>query len=203
MRTFNSFCLILFLLSAGTHASATPISKTNKPLEVTSNQMDLYPKQKKVVFSGNVVATQDTSKITAVTLTVFYMSDSQGLPSMQQKGKSTSAGAVEKATGSLDKIVATGSVVIVFDDMAAKADRAEFNAKTNILTLYGDSEDVEVKNAEGVIRGQTIVANRNTGETIVKSSPNRRVQAIVFSTGDLSGKLKKKEDIPVKETPSL
>ena len=207
MRTFNNFLVLFLVLGFGIVAHAAPGSQTpasaSKPLEITSNQMDLYPDQKKVVFSGNVVAIQDTSKITAATLTAFYTSESQGLPGMQKKEKGTPASTSEKEAGALDKIMAAGNVIIIFDDMTAKADRAEFNVKTNILTLYGDSKDVEVQNADGIIRGKTIVANRDTGETIVKSSPKRRVQAIVFSTGDLStSKTKKKEGAAKSSTAS-
>ena len=167
---------------------------SDHPLEITANQMDLYPDQKKVTFSGSVVAVQGTSKITSATLTAFYMSTSEGLPGMKKRDSASSpASKNEGASGALDKIVATGNVVIVFDDMTAKADRAEFDPKTDIITLYGEQKNVEVRNDQGIIRGKTIVTNRDTGETVVKSAANQRVQAVVFSTGELAGKAKKEE----------
>ena len=184
--------LLLALCVVAPTAISAP---SDHPLEITANQMDLYPDQKKVTFSGNVVAIQGTSKITSAVLTAFYTSGSEGLPGMKKRDTATSSPVSknEGASGALDKIVATGSVVIVFDDMTAKADRAEFDPKTDIITLHGEGKNVEVRNDQGIIRGKTIVTNRDTGETVVKSAANQRVQAVVFSTGELAGKVKKEE----------
>ena len=194
-KTFFTQGLIGLLAGVFLFMGVAVAAPAETPLEITANQMDLYPDQKKVVFSGNVIAIQGTSKITCATLTAFYTSDSQGgLPGLQKKDKkdaptpSTKGGG---AAGALDKIIAAGNVNIFFDDMTAKADRAEFNPKTDILTLYGEGKNVEVRNEDGIIRGKTIVANRATGETVVKSSPTQRVQAVVFSTGEISGKAQK------------
>ncbi len=84
--------------------------QTNR-IEITSDRL-LYDIEKTVAeFSGNVRAVQDDRVITAASLKIFH--SQEGL-----QGESRSA--------AIEKIIASGNVVIHFENRVAQADQAVY-----------------------------------------------------------------------------
>ena len=120
-------------------------------------------------FIGNVKATQEDSVITADSLKVFYEKNTD-------KNNDVLAG-----EQSIQKIIATGHVVITFDDRVAMAEQAIYTSKTKILVLSGPGS--KITRGSDTISGETITLYRTDERIKVESGKEKRVEA-VFHTGD-------------------
>lgn len=71
-------------------------SKSDKPVNITADQLEMHNDEQKAIFTGNVVATQGDSVLNSDELTVFYEAANppNGTPSA-----STDAGQAQAATG--------------------------------------------------------------------------------------------------------
>lgn len=120
-------------------------------------------------FIGNVKATQEGFVITADRLKVFYKKNTD-------KDSGMLAG-----KQSIQKIIATGQVVITFDDRVAMAEQAVYTSETKILVLSGPNS--RITRGSDTISGETITLYRTDERIKVESGKEKRVEA-VFHTGD-------------------
>ena len=133
--------------------------QTNK-IEITSDRL-LYDREQTVAeFSGNVRAVQDDRVITSASLKIFHTQE--GL-----QGETRSA--------AIEKIIASGNVVIHFDNRIAQAEQAVFMNKTKMLILSGSPASVVSGN--DTISGDQITYYQTSGRIEVESGRDRRVEA--------------------------
>ncbi len=144
---------------AETPQTAHDPAQTSK-IQITSDQL-LYDREKTVAeFSGNVRAVQDDKVITAASLKIFHTQE--GL-----QGETRSA--------AIEKIVASGNVVIHFDNRVAQAEQAVFVNKTKVLILSGSP--ARVVSGSDTISGDQITYYQTNGRLEVESGQGRRVEA--------------------------
>lgn len=133
--------------------------QTNK-IEITSDRL-LYDREQTVAeFSGNVRAVQDDRVITSASLKIFHTQE--GL-----QGETRSA--------AIEKIIASGNVVIHFDNRIAQAEQAVFMNKTKVLILSGSP--ARVVSGSDTISGDQITYYQTNGRIEVESGQDRRVEA--------------------------
>lgn len=119
-------------------------------------------------FTGNVKVTHSAYVLYADRLMVFY-NDSNGKDNFLEQ------------EGSIKKIVATGSVIIIMDERTAVTEKAVYSIKTQALVLSGSGS--KVVSGNNSVSGEKITINRGNGRVIVEGGVNKRVEA-VFSAGD-------------------
>lgn len=133
--------------------------QTNR-IEITSDRL-LYDIEKTVAeFSGNVRAVQDDRVITAASLKIFH--SQEGL-----QGESRSA--------AIEKIIASGNVVIHFENRVAQADQAVYINDTKVLILSGSP--ARIVSGNDTISGDQITYYQTSGRIEVESGRDRRVEA--------------------------
>ncbi|RPJ78464.1 MAG: lipopolysaccharide transport periplasmic protein LptA [Deltaproteobacteria bacterium] len=169
---FAHICIILFmnhnLLAAGPE-SKDSIS-ADKPIHITSDQLNINDMNKEAEFKGNVLATQENTVIHSDTLQIFYKKDQPVLEN------------TPNSVQSIQKIIAKGNVKINFDNRLAEADQAIYSADTGILELTGDNCKVTSEN--NMISGKKIIFHRNDGRIQVESGQDsKRVEAVIHSDG--------------------
>ncbi len=87
----------------------------------------------------------------------------------------------------IDRIVAKGNVRFVQADRVATGDQAIYYKDRDEVVLTGNPQ---LWQAENTLKGERIIFNLKTKKVLVESSPQRRVEALLYSQGAAEGKAK-------------
>ena len=132
------------------------------PVKITSASLEVRDKAKMATFKGDVHVVQGETDVRCNELVVFYDED-KGAPA-----KKTSDGG--RGNQQIRRMEARGSVVVTQKDQRAAGDRAEFDMRTNTVTMIGN---VVVTNADNVVRSQRMVIDLTTGISRLESGGGR------------------------------
>ncbi len=147
---FVSFCWT----STGFAAGQTAAPDTTQPIEITAQKLELIQQQRQSIFTGDVVATQGDMTLSADKLTVFLLENQD----------------------QIDRLEAVGTVKVVQLDRVATADRAVFYQLEEKLVLSGHAVVVQDNNK---VSGEEIVIYLKENRSVIKSSNNSRVKAVI------------------------
>lgn len=188
--------IILMVMLSGLFFSPLPVSAQDiiqglkgkgGPIEITSDRLDAYNEKRMVVFSGNVVATQQDKTIYADTLNIIYKKEpgpqSYSPAKPQAKKKSETAG------GELDRIEAVGNVRIVQQNRLVTGEKAVYFQNEQKIIVTGDPV---LKEGENIIKGDRVVVLLDENKGIVESSKQKRVTAVINPPEHDKDKAKKK-----------
>src|SRR5919108_1274280 len=104
-----------------------PGSHSNEPVNIDASKLDYFAKEQKLIYSGNVVATQGESKLQAGTLVIFLAPKNGG-----------GAGGVPSSSSQVRRMEATGPVTIVSKDQIATGDSGIYERSENKVYLIGN-----------------------------------------------------------------
>jgi lipopolysaccharide export system protein LptA len=153
------------------------IGTNNKePINIDADRLDVYDKEQRAVFRGNVVAVQGETTIRCTTLTVFYERQSQ---QGGQRAQPASQGG--SPNDSIKQIDCAGPVTVVSKDQVATSDNATFDRAANRVVLTGNAA---LSQCQNVTRGERIVYDLNTQVANVETGPGGRVRALFVPGGD-------------------
>ena len=157
---------LLFSSPVGSEALQKEVQKaSSKPFVIKSKSLEVDDKLKVVTFTGDVNATKDDFVIHCQKMLVSY----QNLPTQ----KNTGAGGAR-----IDKIVATGRVRIVRAQGAvATAEKAVYYQQDERVVLTGKPV---VKRGNDLVEGDRVTIFLKENRSIVESSSDKRVRAIIF-----------------------
>ena len=138
--------------------------KSETPIHITADRLELHHKMSLAEFSGNVVATEDDVVITTDRMRIFYKS-----------GADTSPGA-----GTIEKMISEGNVKIVFDNKTktAVAEKAVYLADVKVLELSGG--DPKVWSGKNVVRGKKITLFQAENRSLVEGAGEDQVEATLY-----------------------
>jgi lipopolysaccharide export system protein LptA len=121
IRTFL-LCTALAFAGTGVWAQSTQVAfgaikaDPTLPVEVTADTLDVNQENGSAEFKGNVVVGQGVMKLSAQRVLVIYNQDASGI----------------------ERLEATGGVVLVNGPDAAEADRADYSIETGVIVMTGD-----------------------------------------------------------------
>jgi lipopolysaccharide export system protein LptA len=148
--------LAVLLTAAPLHASAQTVDTTaasgearaQRDVDVEADSMEVFDKEKKVVFSGNVRGKRGSISLNSNELIVFYVDAPDG------------KGGTKTEVTTLD---AKGAVKIVTERQTVTGDWAKMDVKANKVTVGGN---VKVVQGSSVISGQQLLVdlNKNVSE---------------------------------------
>lgn len=164
---------ILLLLFAGRYQAVAEAeagephdpNKENSRIWITADKLVAQLDASEIEYIGNVKATRADAIITSDRLKIIYD------PDMIKKKKGASR------AESIEKVIASGHVKIVTDNIIAKTDKAEYSIKSEVLILQGKQSSVTRGNDS--ITGSKFTLRRTEGKIIVESSEKNRVKAIL------------------------
>ena len=164
------FCLMLCppLTGHGTAGSDPPKPASADPeatkIHITAQRLVSDTTHNVAEFTGNVLARQGDTQITADSLKIFIAGKSEaGEASPEQ---------------SLEKLVATGNVEIKFDNRLAVARQAVYITAQRMLILNGPG--ATITSGDNTITGETITFYRADGRFTVEGGSNGRVKAVIL-----------------------
>jgi lipopolysaccharide export system protein LptA len=162
-------------------------SNSKEPIKVDSNKLEVFDKESRGVFSGDVVAVQGQTTVRCSVMTVLYA---------QQRGAGQPAAAPASAAGaqnSIQKIECEGPVSVVSGTQSATSKFMIYDALADTVTLTGS---VVIADCDNVQRGERAVYDVKTGRATVDAGAKGRVQGIFTPGGD--DKAKKPGECPPK-----
>jgi lipopolysaccharide export system protein LptC len=133
-------------------AAATPVAgfsiNRDKPVQITSNTLEVRDKEKKAIFVGNVLVAQGEATMKSKTLDVYYDQDDDGSSDQQVR-----------------RLEAKGGVVVAQKDQTATGETGVFDVRSNTVTLIGD-----VVSTQGpqVVKGDRLTVDLTTGASRVE-----------------------------------
>ena len=149
-----------------------------QPVRITSATLEVRDKSKMATFKGDVHVTQGETEVRCDELVVFY--DDEKDKSGAKKVASSSPDAA-RGQQQIRRMEAKGNVVVTQKDQRAVGDRAEFDMRSNTVTLIGN---VIITNADNVVRGSRMVVDLTTGiARMGDTGGGTRVEGIFNSKG--------------------
>lgn len=181
MSLARSALALALLLPAATSAAWAQASKeravgfgnfgsSKEPIKIDANKLDVFDKEGRAVFSGDVVAVQGESTMKCTAMTVFY--EQQNREGGAQPAAATAQGPSESA---IKKIECKGPVTIVSKTQVATGDNATFDRGANRILLTGNAA---LSDGPNVTRGERVVYDINTGVASIDTKPGGRVRAL-------------------------
>lgn len=146
------------------------------PIQIESNELEVQDKKGIAIFTGNVVAKQGDSVLQAQKLVVYYSQPpaSGGAGADKAKKPSATAAAEGQQQQQIERLEATGRVLLSEKDQTATGSAATYSAKDQTMVMTGD---VVLTQGGNVVRGNKLVVHLDTGEARVFA--DKRVQMLL------------------------
>jgi lipopolysaccharide export system protein LptA len=164
------------------------------PIRIDANKLEVFDKEQKAIYSGDVVAVRGTTTTRATVMTIFY----DGKKAEEQKktpaARNASTGAAPAQDGALKRIEFKGPVSVVNGTQTATANEMIYDALAKKVILKGNAV---VSDGPNVQRGELMTYDTEASLAVITSPvPGGRVQG-VFTPGsqdEPQGKKKDKQD---------
>ena len=154
-----------------------------EPIKIDADRLDVFDKENKAIFAGNVVAVQGESTIRCSSMTVFYKRGKDA----GDKGAEGGEEAAPKAPGEngIKKVECAGPVTVTQKDQVATGDHAVFDQDAKRVVLTGN---VVLSQCQNVTRGQRLVYDMSTGRANMDPVAGGRVSAMFVPGEKADGK---------------
>lgn len=159
--------------------SSTPLvgfgSNSKEPIKVDANSLEVFDKESRAVYSGDVVVVQGQTTMRCTTMVVSYNQARGGNP-----GSNPNPAAPAGQT-SIRQIDCAGPVSLLSGTQSATSDKLVYEAEKDIVTLTGK---VVIADCDNVQRGERAVYDVKTGRATVDAGPKGRVQGVFTQGGE-------------------
>ena len=143
-------------------AAIFPGTNSKEPISIDADKLVYYDKERKAVYSGNVVVIQGDTKMTCSVMTVLLdRAPTQGAsqPTNGQPGPATNSG--------VKHLDATGPVTVVSKTQVATGDRGSYDKAEDKVWLIGH---VTLSDGQNVTKGDKLTYDLKNGLAIVDTS---------------------------------
>ena len=180
---------LFWAVSAPAEGAAPKQQGGEVPLRITAARLEADQKEGTIIFSGQVKAIYGDATLYADQLRVFFKAKPEppkgAAKPPQEKTEQSPLG--DLGAEKIDRIVAKGNVRMVQEDRVATGSEAIYYKDRDEVVLTGNPQ---VWRAENTLKGERIIFNLKTNKALVESSPQRRVEALLYSQGTAEGKAK-------------
>ncbi len=145
-------------------------SNSKEPIKIDADRLDVFDRENRAVYTGNVVAVQGDTTIRCTTLTIFF--------ERQRGGAATPARAPAGGGDQNDairRIDCAGPVTIVSKDQVATGNDAVYDRVAGRVVMTGN---VALSQGPNVTRGERLVYDVNAGVANVETAPGGRVRGL-------------------------
>ena len=141
---------------------------SKEPIKIDANKLDVFDKEGRAVFTGEVVAVQGESTMKCTVMTVFY-------EQRDQNGGQAAPAAQGADDSAIKKIDCKGPVTIVSRTQVATGENATFDRGSNKILLTGNAT---LSDGPNVTKGERVLYDINTGVANIETTPGGRVRAL-------------------------
>ena len=158
------FCflnVVLVLLLQPSAALAQAALQQDKPIEITSDKLDVFQLEHKAIFTGNVIAVQGTTNMRSEQMIVFYH-DSEAKPA---DGAMPAAPPAAPNAQGIYRIEAEKNVVFTTPTETAIGDKGIYMVDTDSIDLVG--AEVTLTRGQNILKGTKLNYNMKTGRSVL------------------------------------
>ena len=181
-----AFCAIL-LAGISAASAQTPVAKrapagqgtfgsgSKEPISVEADHLEVFDKEKRAVYSGNVVVVQGESTMKSGKMIVYYANEGQDGASAQP---AQNAAPALGNGNSLRRLETFDGTTIVSKDQIAVGNQGVYDKESNRMVLTGN---VALTQNGNVTKGEKLVYDLTTGVAVVEAAPNSgRVKSLLI-----------------------
>lgn len=161
-----------------------------EPIKIDADRLDVFDRENKAIFAGNVVAVQGDSTIRCSTMTVHYQrgkdagSKDTAKDAVAKEPEAKEAKASAGGDNAIRQVDCAGPVTVVSKDQVATGDNAVFDRVANRVVLTGN---VVLSQCQNVTRGSRLVYDLNSGRANMDPQAGGRVSAMFVPGGKDEG----------------
>lgn len=168
------------LCPSGAHAAAEkpsgpgepvaifPGTSSKEPISIDANKLVYYDKERKAVYSGNVVVIQGDTKMTCSAMTVFLeRAPTQGAPPQASNVQSSNGQSTPTADSGVKHLDVTGPVTVVSKTQVATGDNGSYDKAEDKVWLIGH---VTLSDGQNVTKGDKLTYDLKNGQATVDTS---------------------------------
>lgn len=178
--------LLLLLVIGWSPAYGAPPQKKapggEVPLRITAARMEADQKEGIIIFTGQVKADYGDATLYSDQLRVYYKAQPAppkgAAPPPPKPEEQSPLG--DLGGQKIDHIVARGHVRFVQGDRVATGEEAIYYKDRDEVVLRGNPQ---VWQAENTLKGERIIFNLTTNKALAESSPQRKVEALLYTKG--------------------
>ena len=171
-----------------------------EPIKIDADRLDVFDRENKAIFAGNVVAVQGDSTIRCSSMTVRYK---RGKERKEPGEGAEAASQAERAAGlsenGIQRVECAGPVTVVQKDQVATGDNAVFDQEAKRIVVTGN---VVLSQCQNVTRGSRLVYDMNTGRANMDPVAGGRVSALFVPQKEDGAKGKGCAQAPVAARPA-
>lgn len=149
----------------GSGTGVLPGSNSKDPINIDAAKLDYFDKEQKLVYSGNVVAVQGTSRLLTPSLIIFLM----------PKDAASGAGTPSSTNNQVRRMEASGPVTLTQKDQVGTGDSGVYIKADNKVYLYGN---VTLTQGPNVTKGDKLVYDLSTSQAVVSVNSGGRVKSL-------------------------
>jgi len=167
----------LLLAAAGPAAAQAPTGfagfggESKGPIQIEARELEVRDKEGVAIFTGSVQVKQGDTTLETPKLTVQYARDPAAAGAAT--GGAAAAGG-PAGSQEIERLEATGKVLVTSKDQSATGDGATYDAKSQLLELNGN---VVLTQGKNVVRGDKLTVDLASGVARVQSKS--RVQMLL------------------------
>ena len=165
-----------------------PGTNSKEPISIDADKLVYYDKERKAIYTGNVVVIQGDTKMTCTVMTVFLdRAPAQGANQAAAKAQGPNQATGEpgpSADSGVKHLEATGPVTVISKTQVATGDSGSYDKAENKVWLIGH---VTLSDGQNVTKGDKLTYDLKTGQaTVDTNAKSGRVhgQFIPNSSGD-------------------
>jgi lipopolysaccharide export system protein LptA len=139
-----------------------PGTSSKEPVSIDADKLVYYDKERKAIYSGNVVVVQGDTKMTCSIMTVFLdhsPTPGTGTPESRQGGSSPGSG--------LTRMEATGPVTVISKTQVATSDNAVYDKLQNKVQLIGH---VTLSDGQNITKGDKLTYDLKTSQATIDTA---------------------------------
>jgi lipopolysaccharide export system protein LptA len=142
-----------------------PGGNSKEPVNIDAAKLDYFDKEQKLIYTGNVVATQGESKLKATTLVIFLTPKDPDAPN-----------GVPSNSSQVRRMEAAGPVTVTSKDQIGTGDSGIYEKSENKVYLIGN---VTLTQGPNVTKGDKLIYDLNTSQAAVTG----RVRSMFLPNG--------------------
>lgn len=150
-------------------------ANSKEPIKIDSDRLDVFDKDKKAIFDGNVIAVQGETTMRCKTLTVFY---EQGVGGQASGGSAAKTGDGDNGVRRLE---CAGPMTVISKDQIATANNAIYDKAEQKVYLNGNAK---LTQGENVTTGDRLIYDLANSRASVERKPGQRVRALLVPGND-------------------
>jgi lipopolysaccharide export system protein LptA len=134
-----------------------PGTSSKEPVSIDADKLVYYDKEKKAVYSGNVVVVQGDTKMTCSVMTVF-------LERSPAPGTAAPTGQPASSNSGVARLEATGPVTVISKNQVATGDTAIYDKLENKVQLIGH---ITLSDGQNITKGEKLTYDLKTSQATI------------------------------------